>query len=116
MDLKADHLAHEARVEAQLKQMNRTIEDAGFKQKNFEQKVETFKSVLDKFDQSLAVLEAQHKTAVNEAQEQTKKVYNELNTRILDVAKRQNNIEINWTTLESNITQLQSKSDSLTSR
>ena len=39
MDLKADYSAHEARVEAQLKQMDRTIEDAGFKQKNFEQKV-----------------------------------------------------------------------------
>ena len=36
MDLKADHSAHEARVEAYLKQMNRSIEDAGFKQKNFE--------------------------------------------------------------------------------
>ena len=68
--------------------MTRTIEEAGFKQTNYEHKVETFKAVLDKVDENLAVLEAAHKKAVNEAQDQSKNVYNELNKRILDIAKK----------------------------
>lgn len=38
---------------------------------------------------------------------------NDLNVRILDIAKRQNNIEIRWSSVEADIAMLKNKTDSL---
>lgn len=44
--------------------------------------------MLSKLDENLAKLEEQHKLAVATANEKSNKMYNELNNRILDVAKK----------------------------
>lgn len=72
--LKAQQAAHEEKTEANIEQMQRSISEAGFRQNNYELKVDAFKVVLDKFDQSLAELEAQHTSSVAQAIEKTNKI------------------------------------------
>lgn len=91
--------------------MQRGIDEARFRQTNFENKVDGFKTMLDKFDETLKTLTETHKASVEQAIGKTQVIYTELNARINGVANKQNRFELEWDSLKDTIHKLEEEDD-----
>jgi hypothetical protein len=65
--LKGEQAAFKDKINATVNFMQRGIDEARFRQTNFENKVDGFKSVIDKFDETLKTLAEMHKSSVEQA-------------------------------------------------
>ena len=75
--------------------------------------MDSFNTALEQFDKTLAKIEANHKASVEESFSATHKIHADLNTRILDLGKRQNSFEASWTTMEQQILMMKDITDSM---